>query len=85
VSRPVPCIVCGKQLRDIGSGDQNHANDANSFRAHGQYGSTIFDPLDGSYLEVNICDSCITEAANFGRVLVSAPGVRDLKLWERDS
>lgn len=70
---PVPCIVCAKALEDVGSGDVNHASRANSFRASGQYGSTVYDPLDGTYLEINVCDDCLTAAGQNGRVLMGFP------------
>lgn len=77
MDQPLPCIVCKKPLRSVHSGFANHADDANSFRAHGQYGSTVFDPVDGTYLEVNICDGCIIAAADAGRVLTGRSGLRD--------
>lgn len=79
----VPCIVCKKALNSVPSGSHNHADNANSFRATGQYGSTVFDPVDGSYLEVNICDPCIVDAAKSGLVLRSRGRVmrNDLKPW----
>lgn len=70
MSKPVPCIVCHTELSDIGSGSSNHASGGNAFRTMGQYGSTVFDPMDGSYLEVNICDKCIVSAAKNGEVLL---------------
>ena len=80
---PVPCIVCKQALQDIGSGSPNHANDANSFFTRGQYGSRIFDPLDGSWLEVNICDKCLADASRERLVLWSPRGERDgLVPWE---
>lgn len=64
-----PCIVCGKKLEDIGSGSPNHARHANQFSTRGQYGSTVFDPMDDSFLAVNICDPCLVAASKQGRVL----------------
>lgn len=59
---PVPCFKCGKELasvfRDIGDAS-TMPNDAVIFTAQGNYGSTVFDPFDGSFLEINICDSCL--------------------------
>lgn len=76
----LPCIVCQRALSDIGSGSDNHANDANEFRAHGQYGSRVFDPVDGTYLAVNICDDCITQAGRAGQVL-EGDRERKMKPW----
>ena len=81
---PVPCIVCKRPLNEIPSGDSNHADDANSFRSRGQYGSTVYDPMDETYLEVNICDQCLTAAAKDGAVLIGEvieTHRRKLKPW----
>lgn len=40
-------------------------------QSHGNYGSTVFDPEDLSYLAFNICDDCIVEKAQQGRVMVT--------------
>ncbi len=36
--------------------------------SHGNYGSTVFDPMDGNYLMFNLCDPCLIEAGEQGRV-----------------
>ena len=64
------CIVCRKDLGDIPSGEQNHPKDGVVFQSHGNYGSTVFDPMDGTYLEVNICDPCLVQAGDDGNVLI---------------
>jgi hypothetical protein len=77
----LPCIVCKKELEALDSGSPNHATDANSFQSMGQYGSTVFDPMDGTFLEVNICDACLVDAAKHNRVMHGHH--RDnLKLWD---
>lgn len=61
----LPCIVCGKALDNAtlmpdGSGlNYNQPSEGLAFRSHGAYGSTAFDPMDGHYLEINICDVCL--------------------------
>lgn len=55
----LPCIVCGKILESVYSVENNHPNDACVFLAHGIYGSKVFDPMDQTYLEINICDACL--------------------------
>lgn len=64
----IPCIVCSKELdnwdyttRSNGTKVEVHPMDGLHFRTYGHYGSTIFDPMDGSYLDVAICDECITK------------------------
>jgi hypothetical protein len=54
----------------------NHPDDGCAAIVYGNYGSTVFDPLNGSYLELNICDGCLVGAALKGRVLYHAGRVR---------
>ena len=64
----LPCIVCSKPLENVIEDADNQANDGICFTSFGQYGSTAFDPMDGSALEINICDACIVQAALLGQV-----------------
>lgn len=64
----LPCIVCGKTLYEVFNESSNQAQDGLAFKSYGQYGSTVFDPCNGEYLEINICDECITKAGEEGRV-----------------
>ena len=66
-----PCLVCGKALEDAFAADQdwNQPNDAVAFTANGNYGSTVFDPIDSlEALDINVCDTCLLTAAAQGRV-----------------
>jgi hypothetical protein len=63
-----PCLVCGKALKVL-SAKYNQADNANDFSTSGQYGSTVFDSMDGTRLHVNVCDECIVNASHAGRVL----------------
>jgi hypothetical protein len=61
VIKPVSCIACGTELESsVGDSGENQPSDATTFRSYGQYGSTVFDPMDGSFLEINVCDRCLT-------------------------
>lgn len=64
------CIVCGKQLQNIDEAAVNQPYEGLAFISHGHYGGTVFDPMDGRYLEVNICDECLVNAAKNENVLV---------------
>lgn len=58
----LPCLVCGKPLKSVlPNPDMNQPSDATSFTARGQYGSTAFDPMDGTLLQINVCDLCLLE------------------------
>lgn len=68
----VPCIVCNKALPHAFDVDEhNQPYGGISCQASGQYGCTVFDPMDGSYLEFNVCDECLVEKADAGVILIS--------------
>lgn len=60
VNTPVPCFVCGKRLSEVGEEGLNQPNGATAFITNGHYGSTVFDEMDGTWLELNICDDCLS-------------------------
>lgn len=61
------CIVCRDLLDNIYTpGIQPNAGLA--FYSQGHYGTTFFDPMDGSYIEVCICDSCLEKADKQGLI-----------------
>lgn len=66
----LPCIVCGKQLVNV-LGEGNQPEDGLACTTPGHYGSTVFDPIDGNYLEFNVCDLCMVRAGDQGRVLTA--------------
>lgn len=58
------CIRCDKQLVNVESdGVQNQPNEGLAFSSDGHYGSTAFDPMDLSELEINVCDDCLRKLA----------------------
>lgn len=73
MTKILSCLVCDKDLHpsvtsqdpDTPVIDAVPPLDGLVFIARGNYGSSIFDPVgDGqnaSYLEINICDDCVTE------------------------
>lgn len=73
---PIRCIVCKKAMKNIFSADEdnyNQPNDGLTFSTIGQYGSTVFDPMDSTFLEITVCDPCITQAGADGDVLFHFP------------
>jgi len=66
----LPCIVCGNTLRNVFPDEvQNQPSDGVAFTSSGNYGSTVWDQFDGSFIEINVCDSCLVEAGQRGRVM----------------
>lgn len=82
----LPCIVCGSELDNVGiETEVNQPYAGTAFTSYGHYGSTVFDPMDRSHLEINVCDNCLV--ANAGRArhtleLPSPPQVIFSKTWE---
>jgi hypothetical protein len=69
LSWPLPCIVCGRKLEPVSAEHipkQPYAG--TTFISHGQYGSTVFDEMDRTFLELNVCDPCLVAAAKRGVV-----------------
>jgi len=57
-----PCFVCDQPLTNVlDEATGNQPLDGLAFVSGGHYGSTAFDPMDGSWLELNICDACVME------------------------
>lgn len=89
VPRVLPCLICGASLDPAVTGSSLPV--ATVFRAPGNYGSGVFDPLS-RYVElaVNVCDGCLTEAGQQGRVNQATyrhapepdPEVRPWTAWE---
>jgi hypothetical protein len=62
------CFKCEKELTSF---QPNQPYDAVSFTSYGQYGSQVFDPMDHSFLEIHICDDCLTKAGDSGFVSIA--------------
>jgi hypothetical protein len=63
------CIVCTTEVENW---DEAYPEDSTAvhpigatvFRTFGHYGSTVFDPMDASYLEIVVCDICLRDRLN---------------------
>lgn len=58
------CIVCNTEVENWDEAYPDHTGtvhpiDGTVFRTYGHYGSTVFDPMDASYLEIVVCDQCL--------------------------
>lgn len=66
----IPCIICRKVLEEAMPGySNNQPNDGLMCRTGGNYGSTVFDPVDGTNLYFLICDECMEKAGEDGVVM----------------
>lgn len=61
MNKTLPCFCCNKKLTPALSEEENQPYNGTKFFSYGHYGSTYFDPMDGSCLEINICDQCLRE------------------------
>jgi hypothetical protein len=66
-----PCIVCGAALRNSLPDVDNQPDGGIVATSHGNYGSTAFDPMNGEFVEFNVCDACLVRAGEQGRVLTA--------------
>lgn len=56
------CFKCGQRLENLSASFGNlgfQPLGGTCFGTYGHYGSTVFDPVDGSKLEIVICDECL--------------------------
>lgn len=92
------CIVCKKPLKDCGPQPFLHPSVTNppaenlpldgvAFQSYGNYGSRVFDPMDGTFLEIYVCDDCLLQAREAQIVYLGLPEPfpsRQLVKWEKD-
>jgi hypothetical protein len=64
----LPCLVCGAVLRNVLDEVDNQPDGGTACTTEGHYGSTVWDPMNGEFLEFNVCDECLTRAGEQGRV-----------------
>jgi hypothetical protein len=81
----VTCIVCGYQPDTAYNGcDINQPYKATAFLTQGHYGSTFFDPMDGSYIEINVCDECLNKAVDKKQILCYNAGNKRAEIFDRN-
>ncbi len=61
------CIACHGHMQNLDE-EGNQPKDGLEFISYGHYGSTVFDPMNGSYLVINLCDDCLKKASAKGWV-----------------
>lgn len=78
IKNPIPCIVCGVELDHAAGGFTypeteiivSQPNNGVAFSTSGNYGSTLFDSIDGKErLEIVVCDECIRNNRDRTRIL----------------
>lgn len=81
----LPCIVCGKPLKNVFEESDNQPYCGTEFTSYGHYGSTIWDEMEvvpdeddsGAPLQlvVNICDTCVLRALDDGTIQSRGEGI----------
>ena len=56
------CIACGKEMLNIMEDRGHQPLEGLSFHSYGHYGTTFFDPMDGSPIQIAVCDECLVKA-----------------------
>jgi len=66
----LPCVICGKVCEPVsrGQGDFNQPYGGTVFYTYGHYGSTVFDDMGRTRLEVTFCDPCLIALGRLRRV-----------------
>lgn len=62
----LPCIVCDAPIECCDRPPHDSVTQpyaGTNFTSYGHYGSTFFDPMDGEYVSLNICDPCLNAKA----------------------
>lgn len=76
------CIKCDATLRNIMEAEKGmQPLEGLAFQTYGHYGSAVFDPMDGSYLEIAVCDRCVDIAKVQGKVFESEPRRKE---WDEE-
>lgn len=76
------CIICEAPVDNWDIAYEKptvHPIGGTIFRTYGNYGSSVFDPMDASYLDVVICDSCLKARSQYTYPGVNAEYKRQLK------
>ena len=57
------CIICDKALEMVNK-IWNLPKEAVNFYTYGHYGSTVFDPINGSVMNIIVCDDCLIKKSD---------------------
>lgn len=61
------CVVCGSEMDNFMSVEDGMQPTCGlAFETMGHYGSAYFDPMDGSKIELSICDPCVSKLVDRG-------------------
>lgn len=79
------CISCPTTMLNFMGSKGHQPDNGLSFVSYGNYGSTVFDPMDGTYIQIAVCDECLKKAIVRDVVSFSDPSERESILSEGHS
>lgn len=65
--QPIVCIACSMTLKGAPGNDFQPMGGL-AFVSYGHYGTTFFDPMDGTSIEIAVCDECLQKAEEMKRI-----------------
>lgn len=72
----IHCIRCDRVLRNFMAANKGmQPSNGLAFLSYGHYGSTYFDPMDRTYIEISVCDQCLEDADRRGLVFHGRPAL----------
>lgn len=73
------CIRCDDPIEAIFP-DTYQPYAGTMFHSLGHYGSTVFDPMDGSEISIILCDKCLVSAMRRSQVVLDSETSADILL-----
>jgi hypothetical protein len=65
------CFICSKQIESwhselchFSNNPGNYCPGGTHFTSTGNYGSTVYDPMDGHKIHIIVCDDCFKQNLN---------------------
>lgn len=71
------CVGCGALLVNMMEGEGIQPMRGLAFSTGGHYGSSVFDPMDGSRIQIVVCDECLRAKGYY-----PSDKPRDLSGWD---
>lgn len=70
-----PCLICGRILLREMDDYEAQPDSGVMCSTSGNYGSTVFDPMNGERIYFNICDECFKKAGSTGALQITIEAV----------
>ena len=79
----IPCMLCGKDLRNVWD-DITQPSGGVQFTSYGNFGSRVFDPMNGEQLVIHFCDDCLIDRKDIilHRKIIEREVTQFQKMWK---